>query len=373
MSKSGTTASFKYNENGLRIQKTVNSVVTNYTLHGKNIMHMTQGSNALHFFYDASNKPAIVDFNGTKYAYVHNLQGDIVAILDSAGTVVVQYMYDAWGRIISKMGSLASTLGTVQPFRYRGYVYDEETGLYYLRSRFYCSNRCRFLNADTILHGEGMPITAHLFSYCDNSPVITVDEDGQVWVMGVYAAYYGYFHVLTQSLVAARNPGMGVEVSLHYKGWRADLIYNGAIYEVKPKRDIHIIIGTAQVARYVSNTSYTAGVAPLLLPEPRTWQVGNRTITMNFEQQGSLILYSFEIKKTQEQEQEQTAPATNPVTVPAESPAESRKRTKPNLPVLDPVCASNIAGALAMTVFLGGGALVLAYCFSDSSRLNMAR
>ena len=53
-------ASFIYNENGLRVQKTVNGVVTKYTLHGKNIVHMTQGSNELHFFYDAQNKPAVV-------------------------------------------------------------------------------------------------------------------------------------------------------------------------------------------------------------------------------------------------------------------------------------------------------------------------
>ena len=59
------------------------------------------------------------------------LPGDIVAILDSNKNVVVSYIYDAWGRPISKTGSLASTLGTVQPFRYRGYVYDEETGMYY--------------------------------------------------------------------------------------------------------------------------------------------------------------------------------------------------------------------------------------------------
>ena len=108
-----TTATFVYNENGLRVQKTVNEVVTDYTLHGKNIVHMTQGGNELHFFYDASNKPAIVVYNGTAYAYVKNLQGDVVALLDSTGNIVVQYKYDAWGRPIKKEGSLAATLGTV--------------------------------------------------------------------------------------------------------------------------------------------------------------------------------------------------------------------------------------------------------------------
>ena len=164
-------ASFVYNENGLRVQKTVNGVVTNYTLHGKNVVHMTQGSNELHFFYDAQNKPAVVVYNGTPYSYVKNLQGDIVAILDSSKNVVVSYVYDAWGRPISKTGTLASTLGTVQPFRYRAYVYDEETGLYYLRSRYYNIQHCRFINADILYKGN-------LYSYCQNTPVIGVDKDG---------------------------------------------------------------------------------------------------------------------------------------------------------------------------------------------------
>ena len=61
---------------------------------------------------------------------------------------MVSYTYDAWGKMISKTGTLATTLGTLQPFRYRGYIFDEETGLYYLRSRYYNPNLCRFINAD---------------------------------------------------------------------------------------------------------------------------------------------------------------------------------------------------------------------------------
>jgi len=165
-------ASFVYNENGLRVQKTVNGVVTKYTLHGKNIVHMTQGSNELHFFYDASNKPAVVLYNGTPYSYVKNLQGDIVAILNSAGTAVVNYVYDAWGRSISKTGSMAGTLGTVQPFRHRGYVYDEETGLYYLRSRYYAAYVNRFISPDTIIQGN-------LYCYGDNAVIRCTDSEGQ--------------------------------------------------------------------------------------------------------------------------------------------------------------------------------------------------
>ena len=180
MSKSGTTAAFLYNADGLRIRKTVNGVVTNYTLHGKNIVHLTQGSNALHFWYDALNRPAIVQFNGTKYAYIHNLQGDIVGILDGSGTEVVKYTYDVWGKVLSTTGSLASTLGTIQPFRYRGYVYDVETGLYYVSSRYYDPELCRFINADdaSYLGANGDFISYNLFAYCGNNPVTGYDPDG---------------------------------------------------------------------------------------------------------------------------------------------------------------------------------------------------
>ncbi len=69
------------NENGLRVQKTINGVATKYTLHGKNVVHMTSGADELHFFYDAQNRPAVVVYNGVPYAYVKSLPGDIVALL----------------------------------------------------------------------------------------------------------------------------------------------------------------------------------------------------------------------------------------------------------------------------------------------------
>ena len=157
----------------MRLQKTATGTtgVTKYSLHGKNIVHLTNAKNNLHFFYDARNKPAVVTFNGTAYAYLYNLQGDVIALIDSNGTQVVKYAYDAWGKPISKTGSLASTLGTIQPFRYRGYVFDEETGLYYLQTRFYDPSVCRFVNADD--HA-----VRNLYSYTDNSPICNEDRTG---------------------------------------------------------------------------------------------------------------------------------------------------------------------------------------------------
>ena len=114
--------------------------------------------------------------NGTttqKFAYIHNLQGDIVALIDSTGTKVVSYTYDAWGKPLSTTGSLASTLGKLNPFRYRGYVFDEETGLYYLRSRYYYSALSRFINADSVFFSK------NLYCYCSGRPISSRDATGQ--------------------------------------------------------------------------------------------------------------------------------------------------------------------------------------------------
>ena len=205
MVKTGTNAQFTYDHNGLRIKKIVNNMMTIYKLNGKNIVHMTQGSNDLHFFYDAQGKPAMVRFGGTDYFYVYNLQGDVVGIIDTNGTLVVEYVYDAWGAPIAKTGTLAATLGTLNPFRYRGYVYDEETGLYYLRSRYYNPVWKRFINADTLI-GYGTNILGHnAFIYCDNLPVIRVDGNGQ-WPSYCkllnYLVYKPFYSVLAEAFLS---------------------------------------------------------------------------------------------------------------------------------------------------------------------------
>ena len=178
MSKAGMTVQFKYDHNGLRTQKIVTengvTTTTNYTLRGKLLTHMTSGVDTLHFFYDANSRPAKVKYNGTMYTYVHNLQGDIVGIVDSTGALVVEYKYDAWGRPLSVEGSLKTTLGAVNPFRYRGYVYDEETGLDYLRSRYYNCYKNRFLNADELIANT----QSSLYCYVRNAPIIHCDHNG---------------------------------------------------------------------------------------------------------------------------------------------------------------------------------------------------
>lgn len=102
----------------------------------------------MHFFYDGENLPAYVDYNGTIYSYVHNLDRDTVGLLDSSGALVVEYKYDPWGELTSITGPLADALGKEIPFRDRGNVYDKEIGLYYIQDRYYSPSYQRFLIRD---------------------------------------------------------------------------------------------------------------------------------------------------------------------------------------------------------------------------------
>ena len=162
----------------------------------------------LHFYYDAQSKPSIVIYDSTPYAYLYNLQGDVIALVDGTGAKVVEYTYDAWGKVLSTTGSLASTLGTVQPFRYRGYVYDVETGFYYLRSRYYNPIWQRFCNADILMSNN-------LYAYCGNKPVSKADRDGKK-----PEVRYGYVMVDYVSLqdYPQNIKGERVEISTNISG-----------------------------------------------------------------------------------------------------------------------------------------------------------
>ena len=179
MSKNGTTWTYTYDANGLRTKRTTGSTTYTYTYHGSQLTHMTYGSTALHFYYDATGRPLSVICGGATYYYVTNLQGDVVAILDSTGAAVVEYTYDAWGRPLSKVDNTSFDLGDLNPLRYRGYVYDHETGLYYLQSRYYNPEWGRFLNADNLLCTDS-PIGCNLYVYCLNNPVNNNDASGHL-------------------------------------------------------------------------------------------------------------------------------------------------------------------------------------------------
>ena len=121
-------------------------------------------------------------YNGTPYYFQKNIQGDIVRICNVSGNTVVEYTYDAWGKVLSVTGSMASTLGQDNPFRYRGYYYDTETGFYYLQTRYYDPEIGRFLNADAFIGANGDIAGYNSFAYCSNNPIISKDLLGNAAV-----------------------------------------------------------------------------------------------------------------------------------------------------------------------------------------------
>ena len=125
-----------------------------------------------------------VTYDGAEYFYLKNAQGDVTGLVNSSGTQVVAYTYDAWGNPLTTTGTMADTLGKLNPLRYRGYVYDTETGLYYVSSRYYDPEFGRFINADDIdyLGADGSPLSYNLFAYCLNNPVNRFDVNGN-WSM----------------------------------------------------------------------------------------------------------------------------------------------------------------------------------------------
>ena len=84
---------------------------------------------------------------GADYYYIRDGLMCITGLVDANGGAVVNYRYDSWGKLISITGSMADTLGKDNPYRYKGYYYDDETGMYYLKSRYYQPEICRFIIA----------------------------------------------------------------------------------------------------------------------------------------------------------------------------------------------------------------------------------
>ena len=133
------------------------------------------------FLYDEKGTPFAFEYQGKMYFYQTSLQGDIIGIVDSEGSQVVVYRYDAWGGLLVSSDVSRFGLAQINPLRYRGYYYDQETGLYYLQTRYYDPKVRRFLNADdaSVLTKDPEQLTEkNLYAYCDDNPVMYRDDAG---------------------------------------------------------------------------------------------------------------------------------------------------------------------------------------------------
>ena len=137
---------YSYNGDGQRVSKTVNGEKTEYIYNGDILAGQKTGNTVLVFMYDNNGDPFGFVYNGTEYYYVKNAQNDVTAIASADGTIIANYYYDPWGRLIEITGD--SAIAYLNPIRYRSYYYDSETELYYLNTRYYSPDLCRFMSSD---------------------------------------------------------------------------------------------------------------------------------------------------------------------------------------------------------------------------------
>lgn len=226
---------YKYNQEGLRTYKETSDIVTTYEWDASTLVRETvkyKATNKIYdiwYFYDSNGDAIgfeysfINDVNEkstTRIYYEKDLQGNVIGLLDCRGAEIATYFYDAWGNITESM----CYEGYEVPFAlnhitYRGYYRDEETGFYYLQSRYYDAEICRFINADDVnvfgIHNISI-FKDNIYIYCNGDPINSIDPSGYIsfkWVK-VWKVKVGFNILLsnteTNKLIAKLNVGAGM-------------------------------------------------------------------------------------------------------------------------------------------------------------------
>lgn len=207
---------FVYDARGRRTTK--NGITFTYDSNG----NLIKQSNGLEFLYDHTGVFAVKHNNAT-YFYRKDAQANIIALLDNTGVVVVKYKYDAWGKCQTiVVDTNATEIATLNPFRYRSYYLDTETGFYFLKTRYYDPEIGRFMTIDDLSYLDPETINGlNLYAYCFNNPVMLTDRYGcTAWwewlIAGVIVASLIVGSVFTGGLLGAAMIGaaIGAGISL---------------------------------------------------------------------------------------------------------------------------------------------------------------
>jgi RHS repeat-associated protein len=224
--------SFTYNDSGIRTSKNVDGTVHYYTLEDNMILSeewtVRTTQYLIIYHYDAYGSPIGMSYRTSAYGegqydhflYVKNLQGDITGIIDEDGTLLVTYAYDAWGYHVSSVftNGGGSTAARYNPFRYRGYYYDTETGLYYVNSRYYNPVSGRFISADGQMSGtSGELLGNNLFAYCFNNPVNFSDNEGN-WPSWATKLIIGTAVIAAAAVLTVATAGTGTALACFAAG-----------------------------------------------------------------------------------------------------------------------------------------------------------
>lgn len=174
---------YVYNDQCLRIKKTdYRGVTWDYIYDGNKLIREKSINNTLDFLYDEyDNLYGFIKDNSEKYLYIRDQLQNIIGITDINGKIVVKYSYDAWGALKNIEDTSSSGIGKLNPFRFKGYYYDNESSMYYCKTRYYVPQWGRWLSADSIEYLNPESINKlNLYTYANNNPVIYYDPDGHM-------------------------------------------------------------------------------------------------------------------------------------------------------------------------------------------------
>ncbi len=253
IAKDGLNASYTYDENGLRLSKNVNGVTTKiFRTNGQMVgMNMSDGKD-MTFILDGDGKVYGVHYDHYSfdqkktetYYFAFNAQGDVIGIYEFYGKVIATYDYDEWGNCTVNVlcednnGHAVDSpdhIAYANPFRYRSYFYDAETGFYYLNSRYYDPGTGRFINADEYYNTQTGILSHNMFAYCNNNPINMLDENGKLG--SIASKLWGWLATVV-AVLGAVTGGLGAAVAglagLVAIGAAVDI--GGSIYENSKSR-----------------------------------------------------------------------------------------------------------------------------------------
>lgn len=202
--KDGSSVTYKYNQDGLRTYKDTKESITNYQWDDSKLIRETVAYKGdekkydIWYFYNNDDEAIGFEYSEvdnsnivkTPIYFEKNKQGDVIGLLDTKGKELVKYSYDAWGNIVDVSYENETAL-KLNHITYRGYYKDNESGFYYLQSRYYDSETGRFINADDVKI-LGIKDTSiykdNLYCYCNNNVVNCTDPNGKSPII-IYYAY----------------------------------------------------------------------------------------------------------------------------------------------------------------------------------------
>ncbi|HAX02803.1 MAG: hypothetical protein A2Y45_05175 [Tenericutes bacterium GWC2_34_14] len=201
---------YTYDDQGFRIGKEIGNSKIEYKLQGDKVIYETDGTYEIIYTYDYDGTIISFEYRDDthawkEYFFMRDQQGDITKIVDKDGTIIVEYQYDAWGNIISKVDNSGFNLSAINAYTYRGYRYDSEINLYYLNSRYYDPEIGRFISSDGILGQKGNIQSTNMFNYCANNPIIYFDPDGDFPILIIVGIVAGLFLLKSDSKTPVNN------------------------------------------------------------------------------------------------------------------------------------------------------------------------